>query len=140
MTQATISRWKFYLGSAASPQVLSAIEEVFNVSGVGKTNALVDVTNFDSPVGTREFIAGLADGDEFTVECNYFPAATNQAMAMTAVDNGDTRSSRLVYTGASPNKAWNQDVVCLGYSLIPSPTERNAIQFTFKITGEVTRT
>jgi len=139
MTQATISNWQFYIGTDASPQVLSAIEEVFSVSNVGKTTSLVDVTNFDSTNNTREYIAGLADGDEITVEANYYPAATNQGVAMTAVDNQATRLGRLSYTGVSPEKTWSFSMVCLGYSVVPSPTERNTVQFTFKITGDVTR-
>lgn len=140
MTAATISKWQFAIGSAASPQVLTSITEVYSCSGVGKTNQLVDVTNFDSPVGTKEFIAGLAEGDEIAIEANYVPSSTSQALAMTAVDNGDTRLFRLTYTGSSPNKKWDGSVVCIGYSMVPSPTERNAIRFTFKITGAVART
>lgn len=140
MTAATIGYWKFYLGSAASPQVLAAIEEVYTVSGVGHTNQLVDVTNFDSPAGTKEFIAGLAEGDQITVDCNYIPTATNQIAAMTAVDSGATRLARLEYTNRSPVKRFAFSVVCLGYTVAPSPTERNTLKFTFKITGSVTRT
>lgn len=139
-TQATISKWKLYFGSSASPSVLAAVEEVFSVSNVGVTNSLIDVTNFDSPEGTREYIAGLADGDEITVEANYYPAATQQASVMAAVDAQATRPMRLNYTGSSPEKTWRFDAVCLAYSIVPSSTERNTIQFTFKITGGVTRT
>lgn len=139
MTNATISKWKFYVGTDASPQVLTSIEEVFSVSNVGKTNSLEDVTNFDSPVGTREFIAGLAEGDEITVEANYYPTATHQATVMTAVDNGDTRLAKLSYNGVSPEKTWSFSAVCLSYSIVPSATGRNTIQYTFKISGDVTR-
>jgi len=138
-TLANISRWQFLLGTAASPQVLTAIEEVYSVSPVGKSNQLVDVTNFDSPAGTKEFIAGLAEGDEITVEANFIPGATMQTAAMTAVDSGATRKARLTYTGSSPNKTWSFDAVCMSYGVQPSPTERNTIRFTFKITGSVTR-
>ena len=139
MSQATISKWKFFFGSAASPSVLAAIEEVVSVSNIGKTNSLVDVTNFDSPEGTREYIAGLADGDEITIEANYYPTATQQIAVMTAVDAGATRLCRLSYTGSSPEKTWRFDAVCLSYSIVPSATERNSINFTLKITGNVVR-
>lgn len=139
-TSANISNFKFYLGTAASPQVLTAMEEVVSVSGIGKTNNLVDVTNFDSPSGTREYIAGLADGDEFTVECNYKPGATMQTAAMTAVDSGATRKAKLTYQGSSPLRNWSFDVVCMGYTLAPSATEQNKMSFTYKITGTVART
>lgn len=140
MTQANISRWQFYLGSAASPQVLSKLEEVRTISNIGKTNTLVEATNFDSPAGTREYIAGLADGDEISVECNYIPGAANQTIAMTAVDSGASRLFRVAYTGSSPEKRFTGQVVCLGYSISPSPTEVNSISFTFKISGDINRT
>lgn len=138
-TAANISNWQFYIGTAASPQVLTAIEEVTEVTGFGHTNDLIEVTNFDSPTGTKEFIAGLADGDEFTVTCNYLPAATHQPVVMTAVDNGDTRLARADYTGASPNKTFSFSAVCLGWSLGPNTTEANTLTFTFKVSGDITR-
>jgi len=139
MTAATISRWQFALGTSASPQVLTAIEEVFTVSNVGISNNLVDVTNFDSPTGTREYISGLADGAEITVEANYYPAATQQIVAMVAAETGATRKARLTYTASSPQRRWSFDVVCMGYSIVPNATERNTIQFNYKITGSISR-
>lgn len=138
-TSANIGSFLFKIGTGASPDVPTLIEEVFSVSPVGKTNSLEDVTNFDSPTGTREFIAGLAEGDEISVEANYVPAAAGQVLAMTAVDNGVTRSFSLSYTGISPAKTWTGNVVCLRHGIAPNPTGRNTVQFTFKITGDVTR-
>lgn len=133
MTSATIGKWQFYLGSAASPQVYTSLTEVFEVSGVGATSSLVDVTNFDSTANTREYIAGLADGAEFTVSCNYVAGSSSQEMAMTAAEARATRLARLTYTGSSPNERFNMTVVCLGYTVGPSPTERNTLTFQYKI-------
>lgn len=138
-TAANISNFKFKLGTTASPQVLTDIEEVLSVSGVGKTNQLLDVTNFDSDAGTREYIAGLAEGDEITVECNYKPGGTMQTVAMASVDSGLTKMAKLLYSGSSPNRSWSFNVVCLGYTVVPSSTEQNRITFTYKISGAVTR-
>ena len=142
MTAATISNWSFkFNDQTASPtSALVAIEEVYSVSNVGKTNQLVEVTNFDSAVGTKEYIAGLAEGDEITVEANYIPGATNQPKAMTLVDNGSSRTCVLTYTGSSPQKKFTFTGVFIGYSVAPSPTERNSIRYTIKISGAVTRT
>ena len=139
MTDATISNWKMEIGTDASPQVLTAIEEVTAVSGLGKDNELVEVTNFDSPTGTKEFIAGLSEGKEFTVEANYLHGATHQPVVMAAVDNGDTRLARLRYTGSSPEKTFSFSAVCLGYEIGPDVTGANKITFTFKISGDITR-
>lgn len=140
MTNATIANWQFEVGTDASPQVLTAIEEAFSISGIGQTNNLVNATNFDSPAGTMEYIAGLADGSEFSVECNYDPAATHQAAVMTAVEAQATRLARLRYTGVSPEKTASFSAVCLGYEFGPSVEDRNTMTFTFKISGDITRT
>jgi hypothetical protein len=137
-TQANIGRWKFYLASAASPMVFTAVEEVFNISGLGKTNNLVDVTNFDSPTGTMEYIAGLADGQEITVECNYIPGATQQEAMIAAVNTQANRTFRVSYLGSSPEEHFTFDGVPLSWVVTPSPTERNTIAFTVKISGDIT--
>ena len=138
MTAANVSNWTFKLGSAASPQVLTAIEEVTDMSNIGATNPLLDATNFDSN-GAMEFIAGLAEGDEFTIECNWLPNAAGQIIAYAAQEAKATRLFSATYDGVSPEKVWSGSVICLGYSLAPSPTEVNKVTFTYKITGTLTR-
>ena len=139
MTDATISNWQFQIEDIASPPVLQSVEEVISVSGLGKSNELVEATNFDSPQGTREFIAGLSDGAEFTVEANYIPGATVQPLVMDAVDSGATRPAVLSYTGVSPNKTFSFSAVCLGYEVAPDNQGVNQISFTFKVSGDITR-
>lgn len=138
MTSANISQFKIKLGDAASPEVFTAIEEVLSISGFGKTNELIDVTNFDSPNQTKEYIAGLADGAEITIEANYVPSATQQDNLKSAVDSGATRNFQVVYTGSSPDETFSFAAVCLSWELVPSPTEQNRRQYTLKITGDIT--
>lgn len=138
MTAATISNWSFQLGSSASPQVLTAIEEVTDFPNFGVDNELVEVTNFDSG-GSKEYIAGLADGVEFTITSNYIPNAAAQVIAMVAAEAKATRLFRAIYTGSSPQLQWNCSVVCLGYTLGPSHSEANTIEFKYKITGSLVR-
>jgi hypothetical protein len=119
--------------------VYTAVEEVFSVSGLGKTNQQVDVTNFDSPAGTMEYIAGLADGEEITVEANYLPAGTQQIAMMAAVDAGANRKFQVTYTKVSPNKTFTFTGTPLSYKIVPSATDKNTIQFTVKVSGDITR-
>jgi hypothetical protein len=137
-TLANIGRWKFRLGSTASPIVYADLEEVFSISGLGKTNNLVDVTNFDSDEGTMEYIAGLSDGQEVTIECNYIPGATNQTAMIAAIDAQTNRAFQVAYIGSSPNEVFNFQGVPLGWVVTPSPTEQNTISFTVKISGDIT--
>lgn len=51
--------------------VLTDVLEVLSVSGPNLESTQVEVTNFDSTGGYREFIAGLKDGGELTFETNF---------------------------------------------------------------------
>ena len=140
MTQATIGKWKLKLGDGASPEAFTAIEEVFEVGGLGKTNNLVNATNFDSPPGTMEYIAGLADGSEINITANYIPDATQQGALQAAVDAQENRNFQLIYDeSASPaGETFEFTATCLGWTIVPSVEDRNQIQFTIKVSGDIT--
>lgn len=127
MTSATIGKWEI---SHAG----TSIEEVLSVSGLGRTNQLLDVTNFDSPAGSMEYIAGLADGDEVTIECNYLSAAPGQGGLRDDVDAGDSASFKLTYNNAV---TFTFTAACIGYTIIPSVTEQNKVSYTIKISGNI---
>lgn len=138
-TQATIGNWKMAVGTNASPSVLTDLEEVLDVSELGETSELQEVTNWDSTVGKKEFIAGLSEGDEFTVECNYRSESSSHQRAVRAAQ-GQTLPFRLTYQGSSPNNVFTGDCVYLGYKMMPSQTEQSKVQYSFKISGDITET
>lgn len=139
MTAANTGNWKVLTGTAASPQVLTEIEEVLDLSEFGDAVELIDVTNFDTDAGQKEFIGGLAEGDEFTVECNYLTgAATHQAFLRD--DKSNTRLFRIASDETSPETRFAGSCVNMGWKLTPSLTDQNKITFTFKITGSITET
>lgn len=129
-TQADIGKWAF-------THAATAIEEVLDVSGLGKSNNLVDVTNFDSDPGTMEYIAGLSDGTEFTVSCNYIDGATGQDALVADVDAGATAAFTLAYDSTT-TRSFNG--VCMGWEIAPSTSEQNQINFTIKVSGDITKT
>lgn len=142
MSKANISRFKVRLGDSSSPPNYSDIEEVKTISGLGKTNKLVDVTSFDSPTGTMEYIAGLSDGSEITISCLRVPnesPPTEQQKLIDAVDDGDTMPFEIAYTGATPEETFQFEGVCLSWKLSPSTTEANMVEFTVKISGDILR-
>lgn len=122
---------------SGSPITYVEIPEVISVSGLGQKNDLVDATHFGSN-GTREYIAGLADGVEFTVECNFVPNSAQQEAIVAGVVAKSTGLFQLVCTGASPNVTFAFSAVYIGWELGPSVDGRNTISFTFKISGAVT--
>jgi hypothetical protein len=139
MTDATIGGFSFQLGDADSPAVFTPVEEVFGLTGLGKVRELVDATHFGSG-GNREYIGGLADGVEISVECNYVPGATMQQEMIAAVDLGANRNFQVVESLESPETVYSFVGSPLGWTLNPAVDDRNTLTFTVKISGDITVT
>lgn len=131
-TLATIAGFKIKLGDNASPQVYTAIEEVTSVGSLGTVGEDLDVTNFDSADGQKEFIAGLSEGNEVTVECNDVNG-TIQAAVIAAV--GTNRHFQALWTKVSPNRTVTFIASVKGYEYAPSTTEQNKLTFTLKVSS-----
>ena len=124
-------------GSPSSPVTFTKVCQVFGMSGLGQTNALVDATTFCS-AGSREYIGGLADGAEMTVECNYERDAAVLFTMITDVTNKAVRQFQVHDESGSPHKVFSFAATCLGWTMNPSVDDRNTITFTLKISGAIT--
>jgi len=69
-TEAFVGNVFLHRGKTGSPAEYERVCQVFSIGGLGATNALIDATTFCSG-GSREYIGGLADGAEMTLELNY---------------------------------------------------------------------
>lgn len=60
----------FYTGAAdaAAAAITTKVAEVVNISGPNIEGEDIDVTSMDSTSGFREFIAGLVDGGEVSID------------------------------------------------------------------------
>lgn len=137
MTQAFYGGVTFKRGDGGGPEVFTSVGEVYSLSGLGKTNDLIEATNFDSG-SSREYIAGLADGQEITVECNYLPNNTEQTALISDVDAGVNRNIQIVLTDGVTPKTFDLTVTCLSWVINPAVDDRNTISFGLKISGDIT--
>jgi len=140
MTAAFKGGLTFYRGTSGSP-AYAAIEEVRSLSGFGKTNPLLDATSHDSTA--MEYIAGLSDGQEITVEClRVHTASAQQHNLITDVDTGDNINCKIVLTDtrSSPNltKTYTFAATPPSWAITPSYSDANMISFTLKISGAIT--
>jgi len=137
-----LNGWTFSRSANTSPLSFTQLTNVTSVSGIGKTNPLVDVTSFDS--AAREYIAGLADGNEVTMEINYIPGNTAHEAIRSDVNNGlnfvfraevvDETST----TSPQPSETFEFTATALSWELQPSVDDKNMVAFTFKISGDIT--
>lgn len=128
MTAATIGGWTVSLAG-------TEIEEVLSMSGLGKTRDQIEVTSFDTTAGTKEYIGGLADGAEITIEANYVATGTGQLAARAAVNTGT--NVEMVATYGTTTEVFTYQVTPLAWSLSPSTTDQNRCEFQYKISGDI---
>ena len=102
------------LGSGASPQVYTTIAEVLRCGPIGSTNPEVDVTNLDSTA--KEYIAGLADGNNVEFDVNFIAGNTEQESLRTSQAAGSTVNLRMVWQ-TSPNTNAQFDLVLAGFQM-----------------------
>lgn len=125
----------FKLGDGAGSEVFTALEEVTEVSGLGEMLELIETTHFGSG-GSKEYIAGLADGKEISVTCNHVAGATQQGFAKT--NKGETGNIQVDITDGSTTETYDFAAVYMGWEITPNVSDKNSIAFTFKITGGIT--
>lgn len=142
---AFVGRMILYRGDGASPENFTPVCEAFGISGIGETNDQIDATDFCSG-GTKEYIAGLADGSEITLELNFVAGTAAAAqMAIQAafiadVKNKVQRDFQLRCDGDADgitDLTFHWTATALSWTLNPSPTAKNAISFGLKISGGV---
>lgn len=110
--------------------------QVQGISGFGETNEQVDATTFCSN-GSREYIGGLADGEEMTLTMVFENDATLAAMR-TDVRNKTNKTGRIVVDAGSPSMIFSFTYTPLGWVMNPSVEDVNRIDYTLKISGTIT--
>lgn len=120
----------------ASPGEYERVCQVFGISGLGAVNALIDATTFCSG-GSREYIGGLADGTEVSLECNFEQDAIILREMIDDVTDKRSRNFQVRVEDGSPTLKFAFLGICLGWTLNPSVDDRNTITYTVKVSGNI---
>lgn len=130
---------KIYLERAGdgSPAVYTRVCQVFGIGGLGQTNALVDSTTFCSG-GSMEYIGGLADGSEVTLNLNF---ETNAQVILDMIADVKAKRNREFVVVAddetNPAMRFYFNAACLSWTLGPSVDGKNTIDFGIKVSGDI---
>lgn len=139
-TAAFVGRTYLERGDGGSPETYTRVCQTFGMSGIGQTNDQIEATNFCSG-GSKEYIAGLADGAEVTFELNFETAAQVIRDMIADVQAKATRAFRVVCDDDDDdiaNFSFYFVGTCISWVFNPSATDRNTINFTVKISGAIT--
>lgn len=113
------------------------LTETFDVSGLGKTNETIDVTNFDS-AGSKEYISGLADGSEISVQCNLVAGDAQQTAVIAEVDAGTNFQIEFLVTDGTTPKTYAFTVAPVSWTINPAVGDKHTLSFALKISGAIT--
>ncbi len=112
-----------------------AIGEVLSISGPSQSVDTIDVTSHDSSDSFREFIAGLRDGGEVTIEGNFIPGNTGQADLHTDMQAGTVREVIITFPSAM-GTTFTFDALCTAHETTAPHDEKAGFSATFKVTGK----
>lgn len=120
----------------ATTPVFTSIANVTSVSGPEIERETYDVTAHDSEDGWREFIGGLKDGGEVSLEVNYDPRKHDDLVA--DFEDTEARDYKLVFPGTLGS--WQIKAFLTGFSSEEPVDDKMSGELTFKVTGKPTIT
>jgi len=127
-------------GDGGGPETFTSIAELTSVSGPNLSMDTIDVTHMGSANAYREFIAGLKDGGDVSMDVNFLPADATQNMAAGIMADLDARTKRNFQVVWSDTAAtvWSFSAFVTGFSPSSSLGDKLSATITLKITGKPT--
>lgn len=139
MTDATIAYGTLLqFGNGASPEVFTTLAEVVNITGPGMSRELPDATHMQSPGGWREFIGGLKDAGEITIEANHLPNNATQNASQGVLSffaSGATKNWKIVFP-VSPAVEWEFASVVSAFEPDFPVDDKMMLSVTLKVSGQ----
>ena len=126
---------KFQTGDGNSPETFTDLAFVTGLSGPGLSRDSIDVSHMQSPDAWREFIAGMKDAGEVSMEMNFRPGGT-AFLACLAEFNlasaSSTKTRKIVWPDTSELEF---EAFITGFEAEAPLDDKQAVSVTFKITG-----
>lgn len=135
-TQAMIGHGSiFSIATADSPTDFTAVSEVTNISPPKLSRDTVDATHNASPEKWREYIAGLKDGGEMSIEMNFVPGSAGNTLILESFNDDEPMNCKIEFPD-SPATVWSFKAFCTGFEPDDPVDDRMSATATFKLTGK----
>lgn len=128
---------RFYMGATVAAVSLTKLANVTSVSLPNEQVAEVEVTHYESPGRTREFIPGLNDAGEITVEMNFLPGSATDTMLVAAKADGGIRTMRMVTPEDDDQQMYTFPGFVKGYERGVPIDDRMTATVTIRVAGAV---
>lgn len=124
--------------SDAAPAVdpINVIARVTNFTPPSGTRDIIDVTSSDSPNMTREFIAGLIDPGEASMEIIWDIGTTTDVLLSALLEERAPRTWRATFTQYTPAKTITFTAFLTGFEPDAPLEDAMKASLTLKVTGK----
>ncbi|WJD99773.1 phage tail tube protein [Streptomyces antimycoticus] len=123
-------------GDGGSPETFAAIANATNITPPALERETLDVTSHGSPDQWREYIGGLKDGGEVSIDINYDPRLHDVLVA--DFDDPNPRNYKVVWPGTLGN--WAFAAILKGFEPEAPHDDKLAASLTFQVSGKPTLT
>lgn len=119
------------------PETYTAIAPVVSISGPSMSKDVVDVSSLSSTDRYREFISGMRDGGEVTIEIRFDPADADVDNALTDFEADAARSYQIAWADGS---TFAFEGILTAWSPETPYDDAMSMSLTYKVTGAPTFT
>jgi len=112
-----------------------AIAELTGITGPSISAATVDVTSHDSPDTYREFIQGIREAGEVTLEGNFIPGNAGQVALLADLNDGSVDEYVITFPSGMAT-TWTFDAIVTAFATSAPFDEKASFTATMKLTGK----
>ncbi|WP_432589936.1 phage tail tube protein [Streptomyces sp. HD1123-B1] len=123
-------------GDGGSPESFTAIANATNITPPALERETMDVTTHGSPDQWREYLGGLKDGGEVSVDINYDPRVHDVLGG--DLDDPNPRNYKVVWPGTLGS--WSFAAILKGFEPEAPHDDKLAASLTFQVSGKPTLT
>jgi hypothetical protein len=128
----------FQIQTENSPDAYADLAEVVNITPPSATLDQIDVTHMTSPNRRREFISGLIDSGECSLDINFVPGNSTDIRLFELINLPVGVSRRRNLRISFPNgRTWSFTGELTGYEPSVPVDDKMSATVTFKVTGDV---
>lgn len=112
--------------------------EITNISGPSQSRDTIDLTSHDSPLAFKEYVAGLIDGGEISIEGHFIKGDANGQIKFHTDMQGGTKRSCFIVMPMAVGGAWSFEAIATGFEGSFPYDSGIGVSGSLKITGKPT--
>ena len=113
----------------------TAIAELTNIGGPSLSAATIEATSHDSDDGYREFLQGLRDGGDISIEGNFIPGNAGQVALTTDLNDGSLDAYTITFPAVMAT-TWTFNAIVTAFECSAPFDDKASFTATLKVSGK----